>query len=163
MSGRDRSAAGVLVSLKPEFASAVAEGRKTVELRRRFPRLGGGKWLVIYSTQPVGAVIGMARINEITVGSVSGVWRSHGSCAAISRQRYRSYFSTSAHAIAVVLGEFVPFSPVALADLRRLLPGFCAPQSWRYLDHAELSILRERRAPIGIAAGVRLEKTDESR
>lgn len=150
MPAADESIAGVLVSLKPEFASAIAEGRKTVELRRRFPDVTPGAWLIIYTTQPVGAVVGMARIEKVAVGSITGVWRNHGADAAITRRRYRSYFASSPQAIAIVLGEFVPFGPLDLDELRALFPGFCAPQSWRYLSRDDVAALKRGQSRSGI-------------
>jgi predicted transcriptional regulator len=53
----------LLVSVRPEFASKIANGEKTVELRRRFPRdMVIGARVLIYSSRPVAAIICQAKI-----------------------------------------------------------------------------------------------------
>ena len=139
--------AGVMVSLKPEFAKAVAEGRKTVELRRRFPTVAPGAWLVIYATQPVGAVVGISRIECVESRSVSSIWRKHRSRAAISKPKFHSYFAAQTHGYAVLLGEYEPVGPIASGEVKQIIPGFCPPQSWRYLDFHALEALRTLSTP----------------
>lgn len=128
-----RDIAGVLVSLKPEFATAIAEGRKTVELRRRFPSVDPGVWLVIYVTQPVGAVVGMARIEDVRLASVNTLWRRFRGDVAISKSRFDIYFASQERGFAVLLGEYHPVVPVAASQLTTLIPNFTPPQSWRYV------------------------------
>ena len=135
--------AGVLVSLRPEFATAVAEGRKTVELRRRFPQVDAGVWLVIYATQPVGALVGMARIEEVKSASVRTIWKQHRGDVAISKSRFQDYFDDRSRGFAVVLGSYRPLGPIRTEQLAQILPGFHPPQSWRYLDEETLATISE--------------------
>lgn len=161
------SVAGVLISIKPEFATAIAEGRKTVELRRRFPLVAPGVWLVIYATQPVGAIIGMARIKRVAAGEVATIWRNHKNAAALDLSRFRAYFASRKQAYAVVLGSFEPIRPVTLDRLEQVLPGVRAPQSWRYLDRDTVDILKgigsEGIGSEGIGAGHSLSEADSRR
>jgi predicted transcriptional regulator len=56
----------ILVSIRPVFATKILEGQKSVELRRRFPiQAGAGCRLLIYSSRPVSAVVGFARIKTV--------------------------------------------------------------------------------------------------
>ncbi|MCC7380858.1 MAG: hypothetical protein IT384_03460 [Deltaproteobacteria bacterium] len=141
------SVAGVLVSLKPEFAAAVAEGRKTVELRRRFPLVDAGVWLVIYVTKPIGAVVGMSPIQEVRRTAVTAIWNDHRENAAISRARFCDYFDDRVRGFAVLLGSYEPVRPIAADRLAVILPGFQPPQSWRYLNANVLAAIRGRAEP----------------
>ena len=56
----------LLVSLHPRHASNILSGEKTVELRRRFPEQHiRGALALIYSTTPVQAIVGVARIKHV--------------------------------------------------------------------------------------------------
>src|SRR6266851_9958504 len=56
----------LLISIKPEYASAILEGRKTVELRRKFPEdVAFGSRLYIYSSSPIQAVVGIASVTRV--------------------------------------------------------------------------------------------------
>lgn len=137
------TAAGVLISLKPEFAEAIAEGRKTVELRRRFPKVERGCRLVIYATQPVGAVVGFATIRDVIFASPTAIERTYRSRAALSRRRFRAYFAGCARAVAVEIENHISIGPHRLDDLPLILPGFLAPQSWRYVTASEIHALQQ--------------------
>jgi predicted transcriptional regulator len=56
----------ILISIQPEYANQIMEGCKTVELRRRFVEaVDRDTRLFIYSSNPVGAIIGCARIDKV--------------------------------------------------------------------------------------------------
>lgn len=127
-------ARSVLVSLRPEYASAIADGRKTVELRRRFPRSAIGGWLVQYVTLPVGAVVGMSPIIDVRSGTPRSLWRRYRDDAGISRGTFFDYFEECEIGYAVELGAFKAVGPLTIEDMGEFLPGFRAPQSYRYVD-----------------------------
>ena len=135
--------AGVLVSLKPEYAAAIAEGRKTVELRRRFPLVDPGVWLVIYATQPVGAIVGMAPIERVDSDTTRAIWDEHHRQVGISKSRFRDYFDDRTRGFAVVLGRYYPLRPIRTEEITAIIPKFCPPQSWRYLDTRSVTLLRK--------------------
>jgi predicted transcriptional regulator len=131
----------VLVSLKPEFASAVAEGRKTVELRRRFPAVTAGVRLVIYATKPVGAVVGTAPIEAVQSASLDSIWRRHRGEVALTKARFDEYFASRSQGFAVLLGRFEALGPIESATVGAIIPGFRPPQSWMYVDAEALAAL----------------------
>jgi hypothetical protein len=58
----------VLVSIRPNFASKILDGDKTVELRRKFPEVGAmGMTALIYSSSPVSAIVGYARFDDAPI------------------------------------------------------------------------------------------------
>ena len=69
------SDAVVLLSVKPRFANAILEGRKTIELRRTFPVRHLGATVLIYASAPVQSIVGIARIagvRETRVDDLAG-------------------------------------------------------------------------------------------
>lgn len=135
------SPAALLLSLSPEYAAMIASGRKTVELRRRFPNVASGTEMWIYETLPTGAITGRARILDVHRGPPARLWREFGSMTGISRSAFDQYLAGCDEAAAVMVADHRPMNPVPLPLLRKLMPGFVAPQYFRYLDARELSLL----------------------
>jgi predicted transcriptional regulator/predicted nucleic acid-binding protein/GNAT superfamily N-acetyltransferase len=125
--------AAVVVSIKPQYVEAIREGRKTVELRRKFPAVKAGMWLVIYATQPVGAVVGMASIVGVERRAPAAIWKAHQQSVAVSKDFYDQYFDGYDMGYAVKLGEFRPLESTSVVQMGKILPGFRPPQSYRYL------------------------------
>ncbi len=74
----------VLVSVQPKFVSKILDGDKTVELRRRFPETTvTGALVLIYSSSPVRAVVGYARIRQVLRLPIAQLWRQHGVAACV--------------------------------------------------------------------------------
>jgi predicted transcriptional regulator len=131
-----------MVSIHPRHVEAIASGRKTIELRRRFPKTGGR--LVIYATLPEGAVVGLARIAQIEHAEVDAIWGRHQASIGIGQAEFRQYFGEAKQGVAIGLSEFQPFSmPVKLAVMRSNWPGFQPPQSFRFWTATELARLVE--------------------
>lgn len=131
----------ILLSLAPEFATMIASGTKTVELRKRFPRVPPGTWVFFYVTLPVGAVLGRARVAEIELDFPEKLWHRHHQSVGISSARFDSYFRDTKIGAAIRLTEYQPLEAVNLRKLRHSFDGFVAPQSFRFLDTSMQSIL----------------------
>ncbi|HMV65831.1 MAG TPA: hypothetical protein PKA64_03185 [Myxococcota bacterium] len=125
----------MLLSVAPEFAEMIAAGTKTVELRRRFPHVPVGTWVYFYVTLPVGAVTGRARVAAIDADEPSALWTRHRAAVGLSRARFTAYFAGRDRGFAVRLEGYEALHPVGLAELRVVLAGFVAPQSYRFVDH----------------------------
>lgn len=126
--------AAILVSIKPDFAQAIANGTKTVELRRRFPCVHRGMSLVIYATQPVGGVVGLARIDRVEQATPDTLWAQYSGLVGIDKAAFDRYFDGCATGHAVHLSDFRPLEKLEIATMAGLVPGFRPPQSFRYLS-----------------------------
>ena len=120
----------VLVSIHPKHASKILNGEKTVELRRRFPEASTrGALAVIYSTSPVQAVVGLARIRHALKLPVARIWRDYGEAACVSKTEFYGYFSGVGDGYAIVLDHVWPLKrQVKAGDLLTLF-GIVPPQS----------------------------------
>lgn len=61
-----------VISLKPEFAQAIYEGKKNWEFRLKAPPIG--KWILIYESAPVSAITGQLIFCEEIKGLPLNVW-----------------------------------------------------------------------------------------
>lgn len=136
----------VLVSIRPTYVEKILRGEKTVELRRRFPQIsaiGGTLW--IYSTNPVKAIVGLAKIKDVLLLPLSQIWEEYRAESGINRTEFDLYFASLEKGYVIVLEDVTAFEHhVSAAELRAEL-GFVPPQSFRYIDDDYLSILHHER------------------
>ncbi|WP_303638906.1 ASCH domain-containing protein [Stenotrophomonas tuberculopleuritidis] len=121
----------VLLSIKPEYAEKILDGRKRFEFRKAMPRIQGVKTVVIYATMPVGKVVGEFEIDECISCRPRELWAIASEFSGISRAFFNSYFKgrATAHAFKVASAKRYEF-PLDLIDL---IGTTAAPQSFRYL------------------------------
>ncbi len=140
--GRISEAAAALISIKPKYAEAILAGRKTVELRRRIPALAPGTRLLIYSTLPVGAVVGAVTLESVARGTPGEIWDEYAPQAGVDRDDYNAYFSGTNEAVGLILSSAQRVAPVTIAALRALRPGFHPPQVLIRLSPEEARVIQ---------------------
>ena len=64
----------ILISVKPQFSRLIANGDKTVELRKKIPDNLSGKRVYIYSTCPEAKVIGFSEANSVENLPIRELW-----------------------------------------------------------------------------------------
>src|SRR6266498_2030629 len=65
----------ILLSIKPEFANKILKGIKKYEYRKRIFRGGDVTSVVVYSTKPVGKIVGEFEIESIIRDTPYNVWQ----------------------------------------------------------------------------------------
>ena len=122
----------LFISVKPQYADAILDGRKTVELRRTRPNLPDGSMVILYSSTPTRAVVGWAQLIGVREGTPIEIWDEYGAAAAIEELDYEAYFDGTDQAFALELDEVVAATqPIPLSVIRSI--GIQPPQSWRYV------------------------------
>jgi predicted transcriptional regulator len=87
-------------------------------------------------------LVGRAEVAAVEVGPTIQIWREHGPETGISRSEYNHYFDGVDQAVAIKLVNIHPLdNPRPLQDLRNRLSGFQPPQSYRYLNRAQVAAL----------------------
>ncbi len=123
----------VVLSVRPLYSEKIFDGKKTVELRRRFPVAAPrGTIAYIYSTSPVRAMVGSAAIDNVMKMPVAEIWKTFGKMAKISKADFDDYFYDLKEGFALKISNARPFSrPIGLTELR-IRFGFEPPQSFLY-------------------------------
>jgi predicted transcriptional regulator len=110
--------------------------------------------MIIYTTAPVAALTGTAKILGISEGSPDEIWERHGNELGLSREEFDSYLAGAATAYALMLGNPQRLSePLPLQELRQRA-SFHPPQSFRYMtrtmidrltgiDHPDYALLED--------------------
>jgi predicted transcriptional regulator len=150
----------VLVSVRPIYATKILQGQKTVELRRKFPEVRAtGALAVIYSSRPVSAVVGCARIKHVLKLPVPRIWTEYGSAACISKSAFDSYFAGLKFGFAVLLDSVKPLDrQPSLVELENKF-GVVPPQSYRYLSKECVAFMSDGQ----IQLPLRHERRDRAR
>lgn len=128
----------LLLSIKPQYARAILEGRKTIEVRRRFPNIDPGTTVVLYSSSPEKAVLGTVRLKRTIKVNPDCVWGLHGSAIGIDQNDLDAYLEGADES--TLLEVDCPHSweqPVSLDSLRGVL-GIEPSQSFRYLANEQV-------------------------
>lgn len=132
----------MLMSVHPEFAQMIMSGEKTVELRRTRPRMGSGGEVVVYASSPTMALVGTFEIGEVIEASPASLWRKVKTFAGVSKRAFDDYFAGASDGYGIVVRNPKSLPAfVSLERLRRKIPGFHPPQSYRYFQKAELRVL----------------------
>lgn len=123
----------VVLSIRPHYSEKIMEGRKTVELRRRFPiSAPGGTIAYIYATSPVRAMVGVAEIRDVLKLPVEQIWAEFEGAASVGRTDFQKYFQGLDFGFALLFDDVRSFSrPIPLDELRQKF-GFEPPQSFLY-------------------------------
>lgn len=124
----------VLLSIKPEYASAISNGAKKVEFRKRLFS-DTVEVAFVYSSSPVKKIIGFFHIQHIEKGTPLEVWNKYSDVGSISKQKYDSYYSGHEVAYGIEISNFSIYDKPL--DPRDFDFAFRPPQSYCYIDNVE--------------------------
>lgn len=133
----------ILMSIKPKYAEKILKGEKTAEFRRKmYSSIKKGDQAFIYSSSPQKALVGKFIIDEAISDTVENLWKLKGEEGCISYEEFMKYYDGTSSGYCLVLKEIIAFSaPIKLENLRMQIKNFKVPQSWRYLQSDELSVI----------------------
>jgi predicted transcriptional regulator len=130
----------LLISIKPRYAAMIFSGAKTVELRRKEPRVGPGDRMIVYVSSPTMEVTGECTVTEIEKAAPDKLWKRVRDKAGVTKQEFDDYFDGADQAIAIHLRKPKIFeTPVGLGALRKAL-SIHPPQSFRYLQESDWAL-----------------------
>lgn len=126
----------VILSIKPEYAQAIADGRKKYEFRRVIFK-NEVERIFVYRTEDVKKIIGLFDIEKILFGSPIQIWNKCYQQGGIARKDFFQYYRGAKKAFAIKIGDFKEFkSPI---EPREVLGNFYPPQSFQYVDGEQFS------------------------
>lgn len=127
----------VLLSINPVHVESIILGRKRFEFRRRIFARDDVCSAMIYSTKPVGKIVGEFEIVSVLQGTPDALWAKTKIWSGITRAYFDGYFEGRSNAYALEIGKVRVYDrPLMPADL---IEGFTPPQSFIYLSDSRLS------------------------
>jgi predicted transcriptional regulator len=146
----------LLLSVKPQYADLILDGRKTVELRRTCPSLPAGASVVLYGSSPMRAILGTATLDAVECETPAQLWKSVGHLTGIGFEQFAAYFADTSVAYGLRLIAPRPCEPLPLQELRQ--HGLEPAQSWRYLTQEQFQHLDLK--PFGFTSSAHAETGD---
>lgn len=139
----------LLLSIKPEYASKIFSGQKTVELRRVRTRLTIDDLVLVYVSSPRKALVGLFEVEDIIQEKIQlqkdiiNYWNLVDQKACISFKDFDKYYQGASFFVAIFLRNPKQFQvSINLENLRKQIPEFTPPQSYRYLNQQEFEKLK---------------------
>lgn len=122
----------ILLSIKPEFVDQIFNGQKKYEYRKSIFSKKNVRTVVIYSTMPVGKIVGEFNISSIIEESPEKLWNETELLSGISKSFFDEYFKDRAKGYALKIGKLKKYKePI---DPFQMFEKFVAPQSFRYIE-----------------------------
>jgi predicted transcriptional regulator len=125
----------VLLSIKPEFANKIFSGEKKFEFRKKAFSKIEVHTVVVYSTMPVGRIIGEFTIKTIHKDSPKSIWNKTKHFSGIDELFFNEYYNGREFAIAIEVDNPIlykrPINPKIEYD------NFTAPQSFMYIKEKQ--------------------------
>ena len=122
----------LLLSVQPRFAHSILEGKKTIEVRKKFSRRWVGHRLAIYSSYPDQAVVGEATVDMICAATPDEIWSRFAGQIYCTFEEFEKYSSQSSTLCAVGLRDVTRFDiPLERSSLVSIFGGpMRPPQSY---------------------------------
>ncbi|MCE4625972.1 MAG: DNA-binding protein [Desulfurococcales archaeon] len=143
-----------LMSIRPQYARAIFAGVKRYELRK----LSGtkpieeGAIIVVYSSGKVRSIVGEFRVGRVIVATPERVWATVRKPGTGIGDDAWAYLRGGKRAMALeVVNPLLYPRPVTLDEIRRIIPGWMPPFSYRRLlpgDRIYELIVRKLRASL---------------
>ena len=128
-SSNSRKPTRALLSIKPEYAEAIFNGRKKFEFRRSIFREDISV-VIVYMSSPVMQVVGEFSVEDIITDDVGSLWHRTEAAAGIGRAKFMDYFSGREVGHAIKIGKVRRYKqPRNLQQTYGVRP----PQSFLYL------------------------------
>lgn len=83
----------VLLSIKPEFAFKIFEGKKRYEFRKAIFKRKDVTKVIVYASAPISKVIGEFEIAEIIHDDLERLWQETNRYAGIDKDYFYQYFA----------------------------------------------------------------------
>jgi len=122
----------VLLSIRPKYAEAITEGRKSFEFRKSIFKYHSVERVYLYATRPVSKVVGSFKVGEIICREPKLLWEDLGRLSGVSSKEFFKYFKDSNIGFAIEIKDLDVFQIPTNPSL--FIQGFRPPRSFQYID-----------------------------
>lgn len=120
----------VLLSIHPEYANAILDGRKKFEFRRVIFKSPVSE-IVMYATQPIGRVLGCFTVEDVFMDAPKELWKKTAKLGGVSKEKFDGYFKNRERAFAIKISNPTRFR--TSQPLSRYIASNIPPQSFCYV------------------------------
>lgn len=125
----------IIISIKKNFSTAIIDGKKIIELRKRIPKEKLPLNFFIYETKPTQSIVAMVKVRKVEEIDILNPRSSIIKKAYISNIEFHNYFKTHSFGYALEISQVKKLTyPIPLREIKKIINGFVPPQSFRYID-----------------------------
>lgn len=123
----------LLLSIKPMYAKSILDGKKRVEIRRKFNKKWEGEKVILYASSPKKALVGEATISQVVTGKPSIIWEKFEREVSCSKEEFDDYTTAIEKTYAIVLDNIKAYKEeIQLPQLSNMVfKNLTPPQSYR--------------------------------
>lgn len=121
----------IILSIKPQYIEKIKQGAKTVEYRTWKPSCDLPFKVYIYSTKPIGLVVGEFIVKDITAEPIDVLWIKTKSIGGIVYDSFRKYFQNSSIGYAFHIEDLTIYNNAKNLYMYGMSK---PPQRFRYLN-----------------------------
>lgn len=127
----------VVISIKPEFANLIFEGLKKIELRKSSPSVSTDDLVIVYSTSPEMAIIGICKVNKVIKATPNEIWSKYHEILGIDKTRFFQYYHDTNTAVGIFLDNTRRLKyKIPLNQIKAIFPFFSPPQTFKYYSRS---------------------------
>jgi predicted transcriptional regulator len=129
-----------LMSIRPKYSRAIFTGIKKYELRKLsgLPPIPEGSIVVVYTSGNVRSIVGEFRAGRVLQASPERIWAETRRPGTGIGEDAWDYIRGAKKAMAIeVLEPRLYPRPVTLDEVRRIIPGWMPPMSYKRLDEGD--------------------------
>lgn len=121
----------VLLSIRPEYAKKIFNGKKKYEYRRVIFKNRNIHSIVVYATKPIKKIIGEFEIDEILSDRPNKIWEKTYKYSGISKEYFDLYTNSKEIIYAIKIGNYKLYQKPKLLTCKKKIKS--APQSFIYI------------------------------
>jgi predicted transcriptional regulator len=133
----------VLLSIKPEFVEQIFNGKKKFEYRKVIFNDNEVNTIIVYSTMPVGKIVGEFKIKRVHKDCPKLLWDKTKEHSGIQKEFYNQYFDGRESGFAIEIDYVIQYE-IPL-DPKELFDKFIAPQSFSYLKEFDKILANKKK------------------
>ncbi|MGA7677553.1 MAG: hypothetical protein WCA51_04170 [Dehalococcoidia bacterium] len=122
----------VLLSIRPKYAEAITQGRKSFEFRKSIFKYHCVERVYLYATKPVSKVVGSFKVGEIICKEPNLLWEEFGWLSGVTSLEFFKYFEDNDIGFAIEIKDLEVFQTPVNPSL--FIAGFKPPRSFKYID-----------------------------
>lgn len=124
----------MVLSIHPQFADAIMEGTKRVELRKTpFPR--NAEAVLMYATSPARYIVGGFVIETVAVDTPKNIYLMTAGRTGITTDDFMAYYEGKKYASALIIRRSFMFTNKIEPD--KYIKNWTPPQNYRYITWKE--------------------------
>lgn len=96
--------------------------------------------MIFYISSPDKNIKAISKIEKIVGAHLDVLWDEVKERASVTHEEFMEYFKGKDHGYAIYFSQTEQLkNPIKLESIKEIIPGFRAPQSFRYFSQTEMS------------------------